>query len=169
MNLIELLLYCALLSSFISGSIFSAFSLMISIQHQTDHAHTEQQKGFVALISTVLIASILLLMAVAYAQTVGDQYDAYIHMYRRSVVTGYVRTCLDDVTRQVASDYFFEVTSVVGNGVCVIESVIRDANSVSIRHISVSSEFEGIHARITSDIQVRGGAVSKIYENFIYF
>lgn len=182
MSIIELLIYIALIASFLVSGVFAAYSMLISVTHDSDHIETkiEQQNsqqndqvgqsGFVATIVVVIISTILLLTAVGASSRMALLYDSVMHSEYRlaSFVSAY--TCMDQAVLALAQDYFYS-PRVDGDALpvshCVIDSIARGGGSVVT--ITTTGLFVGIRTRIVATVQLESNFVKILYKKFILF
>jgi hypothetical protein len=183
MSLIELIVYIALLATFLTSAVFSAYSILMSVMHDSDRVNQEQirdDRGFVAIISAVTIATMLLLAAVGASTGIGERYDSVMHSESRMVVRGWTYSCFDRAVAKLSQDYFYrppvdgEVVAVsrsqlAQSGTCSIDSVSVPADSGSKRDILVSVVYQGIHGQIRGEVLLSVYQIRVLYQNFILF
>jgi hypothetical protein len=177
MNIIELIIYIALLSTFLVGSIFSAYSMLTSVLHDNDAVDQVQSSvrrdtngGFVAITSSVIIATTLMLFAVLLSGKVATLYDITMRSEYRVIVKAHTYACFDRALLKLAQDYFY----IPGSGgdyfsafECSVDSVIIPSKDKRI--ISVSAMYQGIQGKITAEVLMDPHAVQILQKNFILF
>lgn len=175
MSIIELLVYIALVASFLVSGVFAAYSMLISVTHDSDHIEQKieqqnQQSGFVATIAVVTISTILLLTAVGASSRMALLYDSVMHSEYRLASFAAAYTCMDQAVLALAQDYFYS-PQVGGDALpsshCRIDSLARGGGSVVI--VTTTGLFGGVRTRITATVQSESNFVKILDKKFILF
>ncbi|MDB5259651.1 MAG: hypothetical protein JWO73_859 [Candidatus Taylorbacteria bacterium] len=174
MSLIELLVYIALLTTFLTAGIFSAYSMLISVSKDS-HApivrdDALQSKGFVALFSSIVISISLLLMALSLSENVTAAYESVMHAEYRAIVRARTYACFQRALAKISEDYFY-VPAIGGDHVgefdCTIDLVA--AADRAHREVSTSAAYHGIRGKMTASLQLDSQSIQIIQQKFILF
>lgn len=113
MTLIEMIIYIALLTIILFGSVFSAYSMIFSQQKTQDKIEqlNTNERGFIALISVLIISSALLVAVLTSAESIGIIFDEANHKQSRVLATQAALFCLDKVFIELEHDYFYTIAS----------------------------------------------------------
>lgn len=178
MSIIELLTYIALLATFLSAGIFSAYSMLMSVSEedaqvplvQVVQRKIPQSKGFVALFSSIVISLSLLLMALSLSGKVSASYESVMHAEYRAIVRARTHACFERALVKILADYFY-APAAGGDSflefACSIDSV--SVADHSRREVSVSASHRGIHGKMTASVRLNLHSIQIIQQKFILF
>lgn len=181
MSLIELVIYVALLSTFLIGSIFSAYSMLVSVSHDdgvidqklesSNIQNNQQNGGFVAIISAVIISTTLILLAVMVSGKTASYYDLVMRSEYRLVVKARTYACLDRVLLKLSQDYFYAPVYYNDRYISSIDCFVDSVSSsvATTRIVSVSVLYKGIHGRLTAEVTVGSNSIQILHKDFILF
>lgn len=176
MSLIELLIYIALLTTFLSAGILSAYSMLMSVSKDAQapivQSDVPRSKGFVALFSSIAISLSLLLMALSLSGKVSASYESVMHAEYRAVVRARTYACFERALAKLSSDYFYAPAPGGDRFIdfdCSIDSISVAVTDHSRREVSVSSLHHGIHGKMTASVLLNPHDIHVIQQKFILF
>jgi hypothetical protein len=174
MTLLEIIIYIALLVSFLVTGIFSAYSLFISSSNENNSLNetiqqttrpNETNGGFVALVSAFTISTALLLMSIGMTRGMTVLYDLVLHKEYRAIVRGAAFTCADRALMYIEQDYLYQPETggdYLLDFRCTIESI-------SPATVVTSSTFQGVQGRVETGIQKYPHEIHILYQKFSVF
>lgn len=126
----------------------------------------KSNKGFVALISAIMISAILLaILFTTNTSTFFARFDALDTEYKR-VATGLAESCANQALLKLAQDYYYNPdneTIAVGNETCNIKSVTpraRNADNSTFVTISTQANRQGAFSNFQVEALIYNPAIT---------
>ncbi|MEI6057790.1 MAG: hypothetical protein WCQ60_02345 [bacterium] len=136
-------------------------------------------RGFIALITTIIVSTALMLMAISVSSSAGLLFDEVIHKEYRIAATTAALSCLDTVFMELERDYFYivedipmqypdmhcSVYRVKSNGQGGIHTPTSVRNVIAKGYSGISSTTPGsITATVTAQVLINFQTISLMSE-----
>ena len=132
-----------------------------------DKKFEKKERGFVALLSVVIICLALLLAVVGIGQRGIAGRFALLDLERKAQADSYARGCVEMARVSVGNDPSYAVsnrTLIVGSGTCTLVSVSANTPTLGQSRIQATSTVNGSHTRLEAVINASTGAIITSHE-----
>jgi hypothetical protein len=130
------------------------------------HQQTDT-KGFIALISVLMLSVVLLAAVISLAQYGITSRYALLHLEHKTVTLTRAQACVEVARIAVVNDPFFETTNkevVIDDATCILEEVFANTPASGFSRIEATARLQGATTNVRAEINTNSGDVVRFEE-----
>lgn len=126
-----------------------------------------QQRGFIALISVLILSVILLASVISLAQYGITSRYALLTLENKTITEELAQACIQVARIAIYNDHLYETVDhliPIGNYNCMIKNIFANTPLLGTSRIETNASLSGATTNLRTEIQANSGKIIKIEE-----